>query len=84
VPAPWKRTCSVWLNVLTGSAANRPAYLMAGFVVLLDVLYPSAMSPARSTARLGMNRWITFAPSGSHVADWTVLGATVPPVTFNW
>ena len=38
VPAPWMSTCSVWLKVLMGSVASRPAYLMAGFVVLLDVL----------------------------------------------
>src|SRR5262245_35641511 len=35
-------------------------------------------------ATLGMNRWITLAPSGSQVAAWKMLGATVPPVTFTW
>jgi hypothetical protein len=38
VPSPWKSNCSVWLNVFTGSVARRPAYLIAGFVVLLEVL----------------------------------------------
>ena len=38
VPVPWKKSCSVWLKVFTGSVARRPAYLMAGFVVLLEVL----------------------------------------------
>jgi hypothetical protein len=38
VPAPWNISCSVWLIVLTGSAARRPAYLIAGLVVLLEVL----------------------------------------------
>src|SRR5262245_55046418 len=31
-----------------------------------------------------MNRWITFAPSGSQVVACGRLGATVPPVTFTW
>src|SRR5437764_2075890 len=42
------------------------------------------MSPARSTARLGMKREMTFAPSGSQVAACGRLAATVPPVTFTW
>ena len=37
------------------------------------------MSPTRSTARLGMKRKNVFAPSGSYVAPWTTLAATVPP-----
>src|SRR5438874_13834061 len=43
-----------------------------------------AMLPARSTARLGMKRLVTFAPSGSHVVVCTVGEATVPPVTLTW
>src|SRR5581483_4144269 len=39
------------------------------------------MSPARSTARLGMKRYITLAPSGSHVVACEMLGFTVPPLT---
>src|SRR5690348_15409936 len=42
------------------------------------------MSPTRSTARLGMKRKNVFAPSGSYVAPWATLAATVPPVTFAW
>src|SRR5215831_1309982 len=42
------------------------------------------MLPARSTARLGMKRWMTLAPSGSHVAACGSATATVPPVTFAW
>src|SRR5450432_2493513 len=43
-----------------------------------------ARSPLRSTATLGMKRLMTLAPSGSHVAAWGMVGATVPPVTFTW
>src|SRR5437763_9719146 len=43
-----------------------------------------ARSPARSTARLGMKRYSTFAPSGSHVAACGKFAATVPPVTSTW
>src|SRR5437763_13049586 len=42
------------------------------------------MSPVRSTARLGTKRKNVFAPSGSKVAPWTTLAATVPPVTLAW
>src|SRR4051812_39688174 len=42
------------------------------------------MSPARSTARLGMKRKNVFAPSGSNVVPWTRFAATVPPLTFAW
>src|SRR5262245_40401123 len=42
------------------------------------------MSPARSTARLGMKRKNVFAASGSKVAPWTVLAATVPLFTLSW
>src|SRR6185436_16109008 len=45
---------------------------------------PRARSPLRLTATLGMNRWMTSAPSGSHVAAWGMFGATVPPVTLTW
>ena len=31
-----------------------------------------------------MNRYMTFALSGSQVVPWTVLAATVPPVTLSW
>src|SRR5438309_1313744 len=43
-----------------------------------------AMLPARSTARLGMKRLITFAPSGSQVVPCVVLAATVPLLTPIW
>src|SRR3954471_7985634 len=42
------------------------------------------MSPARSSARLGMKREMTFAPSGSQVAACGMLAATVPPETSTW
>src|SRR5436305_10116682 len=42
------------------------------------------MSPARSTARLGMKRLMTLAPSGAQVVACGRLAATVPPVTFTW
>src|SRR5262245_12500648 len=42
------------------------------------------MLPWRSSARLGMKRCITLAPSGSQVAAWGMFAATVPPVTFTW
>src|SRR5436305_5305920 len=84
VPVPWTRSCSVWLKVFTGSPASRPAYLIAGFGVLLEVVYSMARSPARSSARLGTQRCRTFAPSGSQVVACGRLAATVPPVTFTW
>src|SRR3982751_1468372 len=40
------------------------------------------MFPARSTARLGTKRKMTFAASGSHVVAWTVSG--VGPATLIW
>src|SRR4051812_40001056 len=43
-----------------------------------------AMLPARSTARLGMNRCMTFAASGSNVDACGRLAPTVPPVTSTW
>src|SRR5947208_12211752 len=43
-----------------------------------------ARLPVRSSARLGMKRFVLFAPSGSHVAACGILAATVPPVTFTW
>src|SRR5919199_3716797 len=42
------------------------------------------MSPARSTATLGIQRWKTSLPSGSHVFPCTAFAATVPPFTFSW
>src|SRR2546421_4925639 len=48
------------------------------------MLYPMAISPARSSARLGMKRWLVLVPSGSHVVACGMLPATVPPVTFTW
>src|SRR4051812_29911234 len=42
------------------------------------------MSPRRSTATLGMNRKNVLAPSGSQVAAWARVGATVLPVTPIW
>src|SRR5258708_32646841 len=52
--------------------------------VLFDTLYPMAMLPARSRARLGMKRLTTLARSGSQVVPCRRLGATGPPVTFAW
>src|SRR3954453_19050661 len=43
-----------------------------------------ARSPARLRATLGIQRWTTFAASGSHVAACGITGLTVPPVTFTW
>ena len=43
-----------------------------------------ARSPARLTARLGMKRCSTLAPSGSQVVACGRLAATVPPVTSTW
>src|SRR5512132_3826860 len=43
-----------------------------------------AMSPRRSTARLGMKRKNVFAPSGSNDWPWTTSAATFAPVTFAW
>src|SRR5258708_2952277 len=43
-----------------------------------------AMLPARSTATLGMKRFVMLAASGSHVVVCTVGEATVPPVTLIW
>src|SRR3954463_11490057 len=40
------------------------------------------MFPARSTARLGMKRWITLAASGSHVVACTTTG--IATATFTW
>src|SRR6266436_9066954 len=42
------------------------------------------MLPARSSARLGIKRLSTFAPSGSHVVACGIEPATVPPVTLTW
>src|SRR5215471_7328866 len=42
------------------------------------------MLPARSTARLGIKRWMTLALSGSQVVACVNEPATVPPVTFAW
>ena len=66
---------------MRGSEASRPAYLIAGKRLLLEVLYPSAMSPARSTATLGMKRSVE---SGLCVAACVVFDATLPPVTSTW
>src|SRR5436853_7556832 len=84
LPVPCIRTVSVCPRVLIGSVERRPAYFIAGLVVLLEVEYPKAISPKRSTARLGMNRCMTLAPSGSQVAACGMLGFTLPPVTFTW
>src|SRR6185369_15644337 len=70
--------------MFTGSPASRPAYWIAGFVVLLEVVYSMARSPARSSAKLGTQRCRTFAPSGSQVVACGRLAATVPPVTSTW
>src|ERR1043166_8237044 len=42
------------------------------------------MLPARSSATLGIQRWTTFALSGSHVAACRIGEATVPLVTLTW
>src|SRR3954466_14054258 len=42
------------------------------------------MSPARSTARLGMKRKTGLAASGSYDLPCTTFAATVPPETFAW
>src|SRR5260370_823331 len=43
-----------------------------------------AMLPARSSAMLGIKRFVTFAPSGSHVVACGSEAAMVPPVTLTW
>ena len=53
---------------------------MAGYIEELVTLYPMAMSPRRSTARLGMNR---FNESGLKVAACRAL-PMLPPVTGTW
>src|SRR5215831_2250563 len=83
-PVPLISVCSVWPSVFAGSPTSRPAYLICGGVAEFDFVYPIAMSPTRSTARLGMKRKNVFAPSGSNVWPWTTLAATVPPVTLAW
>src|SRR5262249_58190598 len=83
-PVPLNSVCSVWPSVFAASPASRPAYLTCGFVVAFDFVYPIAMSPRWSTARLGMKRKNVFAASGSKLEPWTTFAATVPPVTLAW
>src|SRR3954451_766878 len=54
---------------------------MDGNIVPSDTLYPIAMSPALSTARLDMNR---FFESGAHVDCCVGEVGTAPPVMFSW
>ena len=79
-PVPSISEVSVCVMELTGSPARRPEYRIAGYIVASDTLYPMAMLPARSTAALGMKR---FLESGLYVDAWRAL-PIVPPVTGTW
>src|ERR1700744_4652904 len=70
-PDPLMIVCS-GPRVLSGSFASREAKPMEGEILVLDMLYPSAISPTWSIAILPVQRKV--AVSGAKVDCWATVG----------
>ena len=58
-------------NVPAGSLGTRPVKRIAGLIVLLEALYPMAISLDLSIAALAIQRW---SASGAYVEAWYAVG----------